>query len=632
MTANSQDTAFRIHRVKFIGVKNVPKKELARNLTTQPYTWWKIWQAEETLTVSDLDDDLQRIEQFYQNHGYYHAHVVYDINRIKKPVMEMNAANIQGQSRTPPPQTSDGETDKEGEFPLVSVNFIITEGPPVVIKTISVRIEPEFKEITEQDLLSLLPVQIGQILNIANYRESKNVIQKALGSKGYPLSDLKGHILVNTDENSAEITFGLNPGKKFKFGPLSFEKSDGYVKEAVLRRAVTFEKGEVYSTDDVEKSQRNLYALDVFKATVIKPGKPVPGSDEIPMSAQLKPKKRRSVKLGIGYGSEDRLRASIAWTYRNLMGWGGRFSLSARRSDLIQNAEIAYLQPYFLEARNTLRSASGFEREKLVSYTNRKVFGNFTFDRKLSKYWTATTKYDLEVNQLEDINITVPDEIKKLVTENSYLVSSIGAALKLNSTDSEFNPSKGSVASAALELAPSILGSEVTFYSPAFEFRQFYQLPKSVVLAGRVRFQFIQKMEGTEIIPINKRLFLGGSKTVRGYEYQKLGPLDSAGNPIGGLTSLNANLELRFPVYKEFGGVTFLDMGSVHEGPHTIEWNEMRYSTGVGIRYNTLIGPMRLDFGYKLNPQTRELIGDTENPDEELGKRWRIHFSIGQAF
>ena len=151
-------------------------------------------------------------------------------------------------------------------------------------------------------------------------------------------------------------------------------------------------------------------------------------------------------------------------------------------------------------------------------------------------------------------------------------------------------------------------------------------------MAGRFRFEVIQETEDTDTIPIFKRLFLGGTNTVRGYGFQKLGPLDPNGKPLGGQTSLLGNLELRYPIYKKLSGVAFLDAGHVNRDPIEIDPDDLRFTGGAGLRYNTAIGPVRIDFGYKLNPPTLGDVATTTTPDEDTEDRWKIHFSIGQTF
>jgi outer membrane protein assembly factor BamA len=249
------------------------------------------------------------------------------------------------------------------------------------------------------------------------------------------------------------------------------------------------------------------------------------------------------------------------------------------------------------------------------------VFANASFNRKFNKNWTWTAGYNLEVNRIEDLYITDPEEIERIAVDSNYLISSMDSEVVRDTTDSDLYPTKGSLVSVSIELASNIFGSEIDFFKPALELVRYQPITDNILLAGRIGFQTIQEVEDTEDIPIFKRLFLGGSNTVRGYGYQKLGPMDENGKPLGGLTSVNANLELRYPIYNKISGVVFLDMGLLDEESFRQDLSDMRYGCGAGIRYNTIIGPVRVDLGYKLNP-----------PREEIEDRWMIHFSIGQAF
>ncbi len=583
---------FKLAGVKFVGITNVSEKELSKTLAAKPFPRWKFWVPEPTFTFGDLEDDLLRIKQFYQAHGYYHTEVTFKTKKIKvRPI------------------------------PLIHVTYTITEGPPVIIKAIVLKIRQEIDGVSEQDLLEPIPLKIGQIFEIANYREAKKVILKILGNKGHPLAELKGRVMINVDDNQADVTFDLNPGLGCIFGPVSILQDDTYVKDVVIYRAISFKQGETYSTDKVDESRRNLFDLDIFKLALIKPGKPAKDQNAVPMIVQVKPKKRQSIKIGVGYGSEDGFRVKGAWTYRNVWGWAGKLSVSAKRSDLIENSQIEYIQPYFLDEKNALLSTAGFQREKFESHTNRKVFANASFNRKFKKNWTWTAGYNLEVNRIEDLYITDPEEIERIAADSNYMISSMDSEVVRDTTDSDLYPTKGSLVSVSIELASNIFGSEIDFFKPALELVRYQPITDNILLAGRIGFQTIQEVEDTEDIPIFKRLFLGGSNTVRGYGYQKLGPMDENGKPLGGLTSVNANLELRYPIYNKISGVVFLDMGLLDEESFRQDLSDMRYGCGAGIRYNTIIGPVRVDLGYKLNP-----------PREEIEDRWMIHFSIGQAF
>jgi outer membrane protein assembly complex protein YaeT len=604
--ADTVPEEFRLSAVKFNGVKHVSKKELANTLAAKVPPKWKFWKPKPTLNRTDLEEDLLRIKQFYQRKGYYRATADFAI------------------------------VEKDAAIPsTIAVTFTVTEGPPVVAQSIKFITEKHIDDISDQDLQTLFPLKLGQIFVTDLYNDGKKKLTEAYGNHGYPFADIKGKVIVSTEKNVADITLNINPGRLHTFGKIQITENKGYVKDVIIQRAMEFKEGEIYNADQINQSQRNLYNLDVFQVALIKPGKPVRDSDAVSMDVQLKPKKRRNVKLGVGYGNEDGVRLSGALTYRNPFGRAGSFSLNARRSDIIETIFGSYKQPYIFDAKTQLQANGGWTREKLDSYNNRQIFANATFLRNFKNSWVGRIGYNLELNTLEELKLTDPEEITKALAENEFLISSARAGLYRNTVDNDLNPTKGSLVSASVEYASQGLGSELTFFQPAVEFKKFYSLPKSLVLAGRIRFETIQETEDTDDIPIFKRLFLGGTYTVRGYGFQKLGPLDASGNPLGGQTSLLGNLEIRYPIFKNISGVAFLDVGHVNEAAFTVDAEDVRFACGAGLRYNTIIGPIRLDVGYKINPPTFGDVTDTTIPgeeDKEIEDRWKIHFSIGQTF
>ncbi len=600
-TGNSQTLgAYRLYSVDFDGVAFGLKKSLAKTLANQAPPIWKVWLEKPVLTEDDIKDDVLRILQFYKNRGYYHAHAAYRTRRVDNGPTD------------PAPGAST-------QPPLLQVTFSVEAGPPVIVRSSELQLIPKTDEIKPETLKSALPLTDGAVFEIEKYHEAKKILAKLMGNRGYPFAAISGRVSVNTISNTADVSYRVEPGKIYRFGPIEIDKQDTLVEDVVVHRAVVFRTGDTYSSDAVEASQRNLYNLDIFKLSLITPQEPGSDADEVPMKIQLKEKKRQNVKFGIGYGNEDKLRLKGAWTYRNLWGWAGKFSLNAKRSDLIEDIHADYTQPLFLDAANTLRTKAGFEREKLVSYTNRKAYASASLLRRFKKNWHWIGGYDLEFNNLEDIKISDPEEIDKLAKENIYFISSVQGGLVYDSTDRAIDPREGSSVSLSAEWATRLLGSEVDYLMPAVELKRYQPLFPGVVLAGRLHIVTME-CEDPNQIPIFKRLFLGGSNTVRGYDFQKLPPLDDNGNPLGGLSAINANVELRFPLYESLSGVAFTDMGLLDNETLRYYLGKMRYTCGLGLRYNTIIGPLRIDWGYKLNP-----------PDQDLSN-WRIHFSIGQAF
>lgn len=620
---------FRVYKISFKGVASVSRSKLASTLITQTPPAWKFWQARTVITPSDINDDLLRIKQFYRDHGYYHSQAAVETRKISGP-----GSADQEQLSSADMKKRDYENDApDFRLPMYEVTFIVDEGAPVLIGSVDIQLKPD---ITASDLrlslTDLVSLKQGQIFVLADYQEAKQVLQNRLGNKGNPKAVIKGRVFVNTRDNTADIVFEIDPGPLCVFGAVSVSGNDGYVNDVILDRAITVREGKEYITGKIEETQRNLYNLDVFRMTLIKPGDLDHDNKSIPIRIEVSPRKRQSLNLGLGYGNEDGLRAKGSWTYRNMFGHGGRFDISAKRSDLISNIQAEFIQPYVFDQNNTIGVKSGYERDTLDSYTNRRLFSGVLLQRRHGKQWTWTAGYNLEFNRPEEINISDPYEFDRISTGKNYFISSLEMGVLRNTSDSELNPTRGSVAGFSFEIAPEILGSEVRFIKPSLDLRKYHPLPKGMVLAGRIRLRTIQKIEGTEGIPIFKRLFVGGSNSVRGYGYQELGSSDPNGNPVGGLSSFEANLEVRFPVYGKLSGVVFLDMGLLDEHSFAYDMGDIRYTCGAGLRYHTVIGPIRLDFGYKLNPPVWKEVGDLSRGNEKVGDRWKLHLSIGQAF
>jgi outer membrane protein assembly factor BamA len=197
-----------------------------------------------------------------------------------------------------------------------------------------------------------------------------------------------------------------------------------------------------------------------------------------------------------------------------------------------------------------------------------------------------------------------------------------------NTTENLLDARRGYVVSAHLEKAG--VGGDFNYLETTAEGRHYLNLADRAIIATRVR---AAALGGTDepdaTIPFFKRYFLGGAQSLRGWGRFEVSPLTSDGLPIGGYTSLEATIEARVPVTTNIGGVLFVDGGNVWTGTYDFDFGDMRYAAGAGLRYRTPVGPIRVDFGYQLTPN-RQLVIDGRPFSEQ--RRWRIHFSVGQAF
>jgi outer membrane protein insertion porin family/translocation and assembly module TamA len=238
-------------------------------------------------------------------------------------------------------------------------------------------------------------------------------------------------------------------------------------------------------------------------------------------------------------------------------------------------------------------------------------------ERQLWPDVTASIGYNIEYDNLSD----VPEETQETFDEyvDHGYVSSWTANIQRNTAGDLLNPRLGSVLTLSLEQAGGPWQGDFTFYWGMFEAKKYIGIWARQVLAGRFRIGAGDGFGDSDDLPMFRRFFSGGISGTRGYGRQKLGPLTSSGDPIGGRSLIEGSVELRVPVWGNFGGVVFFDAGAINEKPFRYDVGDLQFGTGPGIRYETPIGPLRLDIGFPIDPPHGE-------------PSWQIHFSIGQAF
>jgi len=206
-------------------------------------------------------------------------------------------------------------------------------------------------------------------------------------------------------------------------------------------------------------------------------------------------------------------------------------------------------------------------------------------------------------------------------------LSSLDLDLYHGTTESSANARRGYVLSGHFERAGSVLQGDYDFAEMVLEGRYYLTIADSVVVAVKSRGGSIGTPRGENLaVPFYRRYWLGGSNSLRGWGRFEVSPLFE-GQPVGGHTMLESAAELRVPVWKNLSAVLFADAGNVWNNAWAFDLGDLRYDVGPGLRYHTPVGPVRLDLGYQLN----QIPGLIVNGKPEA-RRYRFHFSIGQAF
>jgi translocation and assembly module TamA len=432
-------------------------------------------------------------------------------------------------------------------------------------------------------------------------------IVETLARNGYPWATVADRkVVIDHGTQAMQLTYIVAPGAPATFGAATIEGLDR-VERDWLQRRIEWKPGEPYDSRAVEATRKTLAESGLFAQIAIAPA-PTPAPDgSAPMTITVSERAPRSIGAGIQYNSSEGFGARAFWEHRNLLGDAEelrasidlaqqrlganldfrRPDLLARGADFIAQAELAQEEPDAYEVRR-LRLFGGIEQR----------FGP-----------SVTAGYGLAFEQLF-FNETGPDREFTL----------LGAPLfvRRDTTDDLLDPTIGTRLSLSMTPWTSVAGADVTFLSARATASAYHTLDTEnrFIVAG---FAALGTIIGPDLdrIPPDKRLYAGGGGSVRGYGYQRIGPLDAGGDPIGGKGSLEAGLELRIKITETIGVAPFLEAGIVNEG--MLPNDRVFVGTGLGVRYFTPIGPVRLDFGVPL---------DKRRSDDAF----QVYISLGQAF
>ncbi len=576
-----------LRSVKIVGAKTIPPKKLKEELITHLPSRWP-WKKAPVFRPEELEVDVERLKGFYRRQGFYHATITSQVR-----------------------MTQDGRVD---------VQFTIDEGSWVKVTGVEVKLAPGAVPLDLSALKAKSPINPGDRFQEGTYDALKRLYLNYLLDHGFPRAKVEGQVLLDEEKDTAEINLTVIPGPLCYFGAVKV-KGGGGTPERVILRKLTFKRGDPFSFKELYDSQQRLYGLDLFRSVVFTPEEVPPEERHIPITVEVQEKKKRSLKVGVGYGDEDEFRARLGLRFRNLAGGGRMLDLDTKYSQLESRVMGTFFNPLILSTNLDLVLQSGLIYRNLPGFNDKAFFTSARLERDLPWRIRGYVGHGLEFARPFDI----PEETLILLTGTQtgklYRASMFLWGLRQDTTDNTVDPHRGGILALTGEVAPDFFGSNLQFVKTVVEARRYQSLAGTdFILAGRLKFGVIEPIQATEEIPIFRRFFSGGLNSVRGYRLDYLGPRNPSGTPLGGNCLTEGSLEARIPIYKEFRAVAFLDFGNVYLQVRDFDLGQLRYSSGFGLRYHTFIGPLGLDIGFPLNPI---------DPRKD---RYRIHFTIGQAF
>ncbi len=496
-----------------------------------------------------------------------------------------------------------------------SVTVEVDEGKKTEIGSVDVKgVDDELKK----KMLAAAGIKAGDPYNEVDISDARFRMLDKLSASGHPSSDVV--VSREAENHKVAITFVITEGKKELFGRtiITGNRKTNY---AVIRRELQYKTGDPYSPRTLADVRQRLYKLGIFSSVDVEA---VDGGDNIKnVLIKVTEGEPGSVEFGFGYADVEKFRGFVQVGYNNVWGLDKDMMLRTEMSTLQRRVILQYSEPWFLGVKLPFRTFFLYEYKKELNPDNNEILyklNRYTVTSGVEKKIGDTMKgelyYEFDVVNTYDVR---PDVVLSREDTGTLAISSIKPALVFDTRDNPFDPKKGVVAGISLKTATFLLFSETNFVKLELYGSNFEKLSNRIVLAFSARGGVAYGYHNTNNLPIVERYFLGGQSTVRGYAQDTLGPKGADGNPTGGNAYLMGNLEFRTSLGKGFGIVPFLDMGNVWVDANQVNPMKLKYTTGLGLRYSTPVGPLRVDYGYKLNRERGESHGE-------------IHFSIGQAF
>ena len=507
-------------------------------------------------------------------------------------------------------QTQFNESSQEMEI-MISIR----EG----LKTVLEHIEIEGAHLVPaEDVLKIIKLKRGDAYNEVDISDARFRILELYNTRGFP--DARVAVSREIDGREASLVFEIEEGDQLFFGK-TIIRGNNKTRYTVIQRELQNKEGQPYNYALLSRERQKLYKLGLFSDIDIEILDRYDHTQDILMKMQEG--NAGSVEFGIGYADYERLRGSFDIGYRNLWGMNRQASLRTELSTLENRIITQFYEPWFLERPIPFRAFLLYEKKKEINidtrdtrYRLKRVSALAGFEKKFTKYLKSELYYEFSVVKTYEVQ---PDVVLSKEDRGTLIISGIRPGIVYDTRDNPFYPKKGILTGLSTKITSPILLSETDFVKVSFYLNIYKEIMKRVVLATSFRGGLAYGYNDTDELPLVERYFLGGRNTVRGYDQDELGPKGADDDPTGGNAFLMENLELRISLGKGFGIVGFLDGGNVWIDIRDIDLSDFKFTTGLGLRYNTPVGPVRIDYGHKLEKERGESSGE-------------IHFSIGHAF
>jgi outer membrane protein insertion porin family len=548
----------------------------------------------------------------------------------------------------------------------LTVIFAVNEGPRSTISEVALKGNAV---IPYSELRRAVPVKDNDAFSLTLARNGAQEIRKYYADRGY--LDARAELSVEElAENRLLLVYNVNEGSRNVASEVLIT-GQTKTREESIRRFLAFNLGDTLTPALIRQTQRDLYATGAFREVNIRT-EALPGGDENARRVTVGITEARPLLFvyGLGYSTDDGARASTQVTNNNLFGRANTASIRLRGSRSEQLAQFQYtdLRPFNTKWATTISTfynrntnLQNFARRKLVdggfediggrSFGINRFAAFLQTERKLSETTSIRFRYNFENARLSNAQNIPIEEIAR--NQQSIRLGILAAGFTRDTRDSAINATRGQLFSAEHSVAARFLGGNEAFNKLFLNYQNYKTLPSTTpllrdsVLAAAARVGLAERFGATspnatpetaDLLPISERFFAGGATTLRGFRFEAAGPqgiLEPRNAqelptlvPVGGNALAVFNFELRYPLTRRLRLVPFYDLGNAFRRVSDFSFGRMTNTVGLGLRFNTPIGPVGVDYGYLLDPPAFT----TASGGVLRQQRGVIHIRFGQTF
>lgn len=596
-----------VAKLELRGVSAVDDDDLSARLATQgpvsrPGISGVVAKDRQRLDPDALATDRRRIEAYYRERGYYEARVE-DVRVIPA-----------GRG-------------------LAKVVFQVREGRPVRVSKVTVTGLDEAPD--AQRRAGKLPIATGQVFTEGAYDAAKGALLAALQSTGWASAEVTQSAVVLPQTGAAEVTYAVRPGARYRFGPIFIAGSSAVPRDRIREQVgASIHPGEWWDESRLAAAQARVFELAVFGGVRVTRGTPDPASGTIPVVVAVREAPFRTLRAGPGLGFQAtrwEAHALVGWQHRNFLGDLRRVGADLRVGYAwvpnpvapAKEGPVALLSGEFQQPGAFTRWVDTSARLEL----ERGVLNAYDFfaerlklglPLRIAPRWTLVPSYNLEVYQLSryatDFTPGAPADGNGPVLENCEgsvcLLTYLEQRIAWDGRDNPVNTRRGYYVGLSVQEAFHLATYGYRYLRLVPEVRAFYPLGRSVVLALRARAGGLIPLGEEGEPPVVARFTAGGPLSMRGYYTNRLAKMvrqRGAWVPVGGNGLADGSLELRIDLEHGFGAAVFLDGGSVSDASSlptayqtALDPTRIQWATGLGLRYRTPFGPLRVDVAARL--------------------------------